>query len=81
MPVLKHWHNLFDSFNCSLYYHKEELIADLVEDPKYDTSSRQKVKLTDEIIRRFDITFLLNLNLDLYFWQKEGFLKPVLYYI
>jgi predicted transcriptional regulator len=31
---------------------QEELIADIVEDPKYDTSSRKKVKLTDEIINR-----------------------------
>ena len=28
---------------------KEELIADIVENPRYDTSSRKKVKLTDEI--------------------------------
>ena len=31
---------------------KEELIADIVENPKYDNSSRKKVKLTDEIIDR-----------------------------
>jgi len=29
---------------------KEELIADIVENPKYDTSKRKKVKLTEEII-------------------------------
>ena len=28
---------------------KEELISDIVADPRYDTSSRKKVKLTDEI--------------------------------
>ena len=28
---------------------QEELIADIVEDPRYDTSNRKKVKLTDEI--------------------------------
>ena len=28
---------------------KEELIADIVEDPGYDTSNRKKVKLTEEI--------------------------------
>jgi len=39
---------------------KEELIADIVEDPKYDTSSRKKVKLTDEIIDR--IKFYLKEN-------------------
>jgi transposase len=43
--------------NCS---NKEELIADLVEDPKYDTSSRKKVKLTDEIMSR--IKFYLREN-------------------
>lgn len=43
--------------NCS---NKEELIADLVEDPKYDTSSRKKIKLTDEIISR--IKFYLREN-------------------
>ena len=31
---------------------QEELIADIAEDPKYDTSSRKKVKLTDETINR-----------------------------
>ena len=31
---------------------RSELIADIVEKPKYDTSSRYKVKLTDEIISR-----------------------------
>ena len=31
---------------------KEELIADIVEDPGYNTSSRKKVKLTEEIIDR-----------------------------
>jgi len=39
---------------------KEELIADIVEDPKYDTSSRKKVKLTEEIIER--IKFYLREN-------------------
>jgi len=39
---------------------KEELIADIVEDPKHDTSSRKKVKLTDEIIDR--IKFYLREN-------------------
>ncbi|MDP2960121.1 MAG: helix-turn-helix domain-containing protein, partial [candidate division Zixibacteria bacterium] len=39
---------------------QEELIADIVEDPKYDTSSRKKVKLTDEIINR--IRFYLKEN-------------------
>jgi len=29
---------------------KDELIADIVENPKYDTSKRKKVKLTEEII-------------------------------
>jgi len=29
---------------------KEELIADIIENPKYDTSSRKRVKLTEEII-------------------------------
>ncbi|GAH83269.1 unnamed protein product, partial [marine sediment metagenome] len=37
-----------------------ELIADIVEKPKYDTSSRYKVKLTDEIISR--IGFYLKQN-------------------
>ena len=31
-----------------------ELIADIVEKPKYDTSSRYKVKLTDRIISRIE---------------------------
>ena len=31
---------------------KEELIANIVENPKYDTSNRKKVKLTEEIIDR-----------------------------
>lgn len=39
---------------------QEELIADIVEDPKYDTTSREKVKLTDEIIDR--IKFYLKEN-------------------
>ena len=39
---------------------KEELIADIVEDPGYDTSSRKKVKLTDEVIDR--IKFYLREN-------------------
>lgn len=39
---------------------KEELIADIVEDPRYDTSNRKKVKLTDEIIDR--IKFYLREN-------------------
>jgi len=42
--------------NCN----KEELIADLVENPRYDTSSRKKVKLTDKIISR--IKFYLREN-------------------
>ena len=37
-----------------------ELIEDIVEKPKYDTSSRYKVKLTDEIISR--IKFYLKQN-------------------
>ena len=37
-----------------------ELIADILEKPKYDTSSRYKVKLTDEIISR--IMFYLKQN-------------------
>ncbi len=39
---------------------QEELIADIVEDPKYDTSNRKKVKLTEEIIDR--IKFYLREN-------------------
>jgi len=39
---------------------KEELIADIVENPKYDTSNRKKVKLTDKIIDR--IKFYLREN-------------------
>jgi Transposase and inactivated derivatives len=39
---------------------KEELITDIVEDPKYDTSKRKKVKLTEEIIDR--IKFYLREN-------------------
>jgi len=39
---------------------KEELIADIVEKPKYDTSNRKKVKLTEEIIDR--IKFYLREN-------------------
>ena len=39
---------------------QEELIADIVEDPRYDTTSRKKVKLTDEIIDR--IKFYLREN-------------------
>ena len=39
---------------------KEELIADIVEDPGYDTSNRKKVKLTEEIIDR--IKFYLREN-------------------
>ncbi len=39
---------------------KEELIADIIENPKYGTSSRKKVKLTDEIIDR--IKFYLREN-------------------
>lgn len=39
---------------------KEELIADIVEDPRYDTSNRKKVKLTDETIDR--IKFYLKEN-------------------
>jgi transposase len=46
--------------NSKSNYHKEELIADLVEDPKYDTSSRKKVKLTAEIMSR--IKFYLREN-------------------
>ena len=37
-----------------------ELIADIVEKPKYDTGSRYKIKLTDEIISR--IKFYLKEN-------------------
>jgi len=39
---------------------RSELIADIVEKPKYDTSGRYKVKLTDEIISR--IKFYLKQN-------------------
>ena len=39
---------------------KEELIADIVEDLRYDTSSRKKVKLTEEVIDR--IKFYLREN-------------------
>ena len=39
---------------------QEELIADIVEDPRYDTSNRKKVKLTEEIINR--ISFYLKEN-------------------
>jgi len=39
---------------------QEELIADIVEDPRYDSSNRKKVKLTDEIIDR--IKFYLKEN-------------------
>ncbi|OFW54401.1 MAG: hypothetical protein A2163_02195 [Actinobacteria bacterium RBG_13_35_12] len=39
---------------------QEELIADIVEDPRYDTSNRKKVKLTDEIMSR--IKFYLREN-------------------
>jgi transposase-like protein len=39
---------------------KEELIADIVEDPRYDTSNRKKVKLTGEIIDK--IKFYLREN-------------------
>lgn len=39
---------------------QEELIADIAEDPKYDTSNRKKVKLTGEIIDR--IKFYLREN-------------------
>ena len=39
---------------------KEELIADIVENPKYDTTSRKKVKLTDKIMDR--IKFYLREN-------------------
>jgi len=39
---------------------KDELIADIVENPRYDTSNRKKVKLTEEIIDR--IKFYLKEN-------------------
>ena len=39
---------------------KEELIADIVENPKYDTSNRKKAKLTEEIIDK--IKFYLKEN-------------------
>jgi len=39
---------------------KEELIADIVENPKYDTSKRKKAKLTEEIIDK--IKFYLREN-------------------
>jgi len=39
---------------------QEELIDDIVEDPRYDTSNRKKVKLTDETIDR--IKFYLKEN-------------------
>ena len=39
---------------------KEELIADIVEDLRYDTSSRKKVKLTEKVIDR--IKFYLREN-------------------
>jgi hypothetical protein len=49
-----------NKFNEFMNSNKEELIADLVENPKYDTSSRKKVKLTDEIMSR--IKFYLREN-------------------
>jgi len=39
---------------------QEELIADIVEDPRYDSSNRKKAKLTEEIIDR--IKFYLKEN-------------------
>jgi len=39
---------------------KEELIADIIQAPSYDTSSRKKVKLTEEILAR--IHFYLQQN-------------------
>jgi hypothetical protein len=39
---------------------QEELIVDIVEDPRYDTSNRKKVKLTDETIDK--IKFYLKEN-------------------
>ena len=39
---------------------KEELITDIVENPRYDTSNRKKVKLTEEIIDK--IKFYLREN-------------------
>ncbi|MCK4240010.1 MAG: helix-turn-helix domain-containing protein [Candidatus Atribacteria bacterium] len=41
-------------------FNKEELIADIVENPRYYTTSKKKVKLTDEIIDR--IKFYLREN-------------------
>lgn len=46
---------------------KEELIADIIKNPSYDTSSRKKVKLTEEIIER--IRFYLKENEQR---QKDG---------
>jgi transposase/predicted transcriptional regulator len=46
---------------------KEELISDIVATPRYDTSSRKKVKLTEEIVTR--IRFYLQENEQK---QKEG---------
>ena len=39
---------------------KEELTADIIQEPIYDTSSRKKVKLTEEILTR--IRFYLQQN-------------------
>jgi len=41
---------------------KEELIADIVEKTKYDTSSRKKIKMTDEIIGRIKFYLRAPLN-------------------
>lgn len=49
---------------------KEELIADIIEEPGYDTSSRKKVKLTAEIVDR--IRFYLQENEQK---KKEGKVK------
>lgn len=46
--------------NSKSHCNKEELIADLVENPRYDTSNRKKVKLTDKIMDR--IKFYLREN-------------------
>jgi len=45
---------------CSKGSNRSELIADIVEKPKYNSSSRYKVKLTDKILSR--IEFYLSEN-------------------
>jgi len=52
---------------------KEELIADIVKDPKYDTNNRKKVKLTEEIIER--ILYFIE---DVYIKKEVAFLSRLL---